>query len=184
MPIQVKEVIMNAARLVGRDDLATKADLAETGGEVALLLKCFASVESEIALVGFPLSASQRLVPQGNSIALSAFSKPPLEVLSVTSTSGMGIPFTLLQNKIELERADGAVNVTYTFAPAEKGLEDVSELPDKVTARTLALGVASEFMLAHGLYAEAERFDVRFREALRRAKRTLRKLSVPARRWV
>ena len=184
MPIKVSEVISAAAQLVGRDDLSFKAQKGTDDREIDLLLECFHFIESEIALEYLPLRCSERLSAADGKVDLSAFSKAPLEVLSVRSLSGMGIPFSLFADHLEVEGKAEEVEVFYAYAPAKKAIGDDCELPEKMTVRLLSLGVAAEFLIAHGLYTEGASFSGRYREALAAAVRVRRKLVLPPRRWV
>lgn len=185
MPIQVSEVLSAAVQLVGRDDLSSKIAGSAEDSEVKLLVKCFNLVENEVALDYFPLKAQESLSPDGGKLAFSSFGKAPADILSVALPSGMGIPFTLFPDRIEVAKDVKEAIVTYAYSPAEKTKDGVSDFSDKISSRLLALGVASEFLLAHGLYAEASSFEKRFREAIRAAVRTTeRRRSIRARRWV
>lgn len=185
MPIQVSEVLAAAAQLVGRDDLLNKIAGAQEDSEVTLLLKCYNLIENELALDDFPLKARESLSPAKGELAFSAFRKAPTEIFSVALPSGMGIPFKLFADKIEVAENVKEVVVTYAYPPAEKAKGDVCECTGKISLRLLALGVAAEYLLAHGLYAEASAFEERYREALRSAVRTTeRKRRIRARRWV
>ncbi len=184
MPIRVSEVLAAAAQLVGRDDLANGVGAAKEDAEITLLCECFHFIESEIALEYFPLKKTERVKVTEGKVEFSAFSKVPLEVLSVRSPSGMGIPFSVYEDHIAVGTKEGEADISYAYAPSRKGKEDASELPERATLSLLSHGVAAEFLLAHGSFAEAAVFETKYREALASAFRTRRaKLSVPARRW-
>lgn len=185
MPVNVSEVISAAAQLVGREDLASAIRGTQANDEIDLLVKCFNLVESDIALCCLPLKLRESFSPAEGKVAFSAFAKPPIDILSVTLPSGMGIPFELFPDEIQVSEDARSILVTYAYAPFEKEKNGECELPERFTLHTLALGVAAEFLLAHGLYAEAERFEERYREALPPAKEQRgKKLCLRARRWV
>lgn len=185
MPIQVKEVVSAAAQLVGRDDLYKKAQEGGEDEELSLLFDCFSRVENEVALDYFPLKAVKSVFPDGGKIAFSSFEKYPVDILSVVSPSGMDIPFEVYSDHIEVAKNTPSAVVSYTYAPTKKGAEESSELPEKISLVALSSGVAAEFLLAHGLYAEAAAFETRYHEALLGVeKHAGKKYRMSARRWV
>ena len=78
----------------------------------------------------------------------------------------------------------GTYTVVYTYAPAAPQIGGETAFSDKVSARLLAFGVAKEYLLSAGRYAEATVWESKFREALQKAGLSRRKLCVRARRWV
>lgn len=183
MAISVNEVIATAAELVSRADVAAKVqENAESDQEVALLVRCFNLVESEIALDYFPLTASEEVVPTGTTVEFAALKNEPVQIVSVKDPSDMGMPFSVTGQSIVLKRSAPRVTVKYMYAPSQKGLGEESEL-GTVSARLMALGVASEYLLACGRYEEAAAFEARYHDAVRAANIVRRKLTIPARRW-
>lgn len=185
MPISVKEVILTASELIGADGLAKSVEKGSSSSEeLSLLLKCFNLVENEVALDYFPLKSRETLSPSGGSIAYTAFAEAPIRVLKVTDSAGRSLPFDLFFDHIDLRGYPRAVEVTYAFAPRTKALADNSDYAGKISARLLAYGVATEYLLATNRYSEAAAFEKKYREALRAANEPGRKLTVRARRWV
>ncbi len=179
----VKKVLLYAAELAGRSDLGEKLEAGEKDGELDLLLKCYNLVENEVALDYFPLKKRELFVPESGKILFARFAEAPVEVLSVRDCAGGTLEFEVFPEAISLLSAREEVAVTYAYAPKEKQADGVSEYAGKVSFRLLAFGTATEFLLAHGLYAEAAASEKRYREALRAANCVRRRLSIRARRW-
>ncbi len=184
MPIKVKEVLSAAAEMAGMSELAKEIESGGAKEETAeLLVRCFNLIENEVALDYFPLTAKERLPVHNSEIAYASLSHTPINIVSVTSVSGMGIRFDLLTDSIGLREAVSEAIVEYAFAPVAKKLGDASDFEGKISARLLSLGVAAEFMLARGLFSEASVFDKKYREALRAAAVVRHRLALRARRW-
>lgn len=180
--MKVKEVLALAASTLGRDDLCAAVSCArEPEGDTAALLRCYNLVENEIALDYFPLKNEESFSSDRGEIAYTQFAYAPVAVCSV-KRDGASVPFE--QFPAYLKTVQGKVNVTYSYTPAQRGLEDESSFSDKISARLLSLGVATEFCLSRGQYSEAAMWEKKYRDALRAANIVRRKLAVRSRRWV
>lgn len=183
MAISVCDAVVMAATLISRGDLAQRAEARlEYDTEVALLVRCFNLTESEIALGAFPITVSEEHTPADGCIAFSDLDREPIQIVSVRDLSDMGVPFSVVGQKIVLKGEVLSVKVAYTCAPTVKTIADTCELT-RVTTRLLALGVASHFLLAQGRYAEAAAFEARYQSAVRAANVVRHKLVLRARRW-
>lgn len=182
----VKEVIKLAAEILGREDLSEAAASleGEPEGEVKSLVRCFNLVENEVALDYFPLRKEETFAPQSHEISYLGFSSAPVDVLKVTDRKGREIEYEIRTMNIFLPEMPDEVTVTYSYAPSRKKIDDNSDFSGKVSARLLALGVASEFCLTNSRFSEAAIWEKRFRDALRAAGIVRRKLSMRSRRWV
>ena len=180
----VKEVLMTAAELIGEDGLKKSVgEGSSSSEELSLLLKCFNLVEDELALDYFPLKTCEKFAPADGKIAFTAFSEAPVRVLKVTDAEGGGLPFAVFFDRVEVHGSRGDVEVTYAFAPATKTLEGNSDFSGRVSARLIALGVATEYLLAVNRFGEAAAFEKKYREAIRAAGDPRRKLTARGRRW-
>lgn len=182
----VKEVVRLAAEMLGRQDLSETIDALEDEpeGEVKLLVRCFQLVENEVALDYFPLKKEEPFAPAEHKVNYTRFSSAPVDVLKVTDGNGKAAEFQIRPTHVYLPGEYDVVSVTYSYAPAQKTIEDTSDFSGKISARLLAYGVASEFSLACARYQEAAMWEKRFRDALKYANLCRRKLSMRSRRWV
>lgn len=184
--MKVKEVLALAAANLGREELLKRfADAAgEPTGELASLVRCYNLVENEIALDYFPLKAEESFSPDEDGvIAYSEFRYAPVSVQEAVCDGP--VPFELYPSYLKVGlRRKGPVTVRYTYSPAQKGWEDETAFSERISARLLSLGVASEFCLSRGQFSEAAMWEKRYREALRAANIVRKKLAVRSRRWV
>ncbi len=179
MPITVKEVVEAAARLVG--STANLED--ESSEEVLLLVRCFNFVENEVALDYFPLKRTEE-VAVSDKMEYAALSSAPVHILRVTDPYGCALAFEAFPAYLDLKGYAGSANVTYAYAPAAKRLGENSDFAGAVSARLLAYGTATEYLLACGRLAEATVYDEKYREAIRAAGQTRRPLAMRSRRWI
>ena len=189
----IRDVLILAAESLGRTDLASAVNTAYSAavsagtaptGEAAVLLRCYRLVENEVALDHLPLRAEETLTPEDGSLEFSAFSRSPVDVTEVRDARGCKVAYELFPARLKLERHAGAVTVRYSYSPEEPTIDGDTAFSDKVSARLLAFGVAKEYLLSAGRYAEATVWESKFREALQMAGLSRRKLCVRARRWV
>ena len=187
----IKDVLILAAEELGRADLVPGIEAACAAppgtapeGETATLLRCYHLTENEVALDHFPLKETQTFAPKGDAVLFTEFSRAPVDILEVRDGSGARVPFTVYPARLVLPRGTGEARVTYSYAPPRAGIADETAFSEKISARLLSYGVAGEYLLSGGRYAEAAVFDEKFHAALRAAGLERRKLSLCARRWV
>lgn len=189
----IKDVLTLAADNLGRQDLQSMITSAYNAavssgaiptGETALLLRCYRLVENEVALDHLPLKAEENLSPTQGYLNFSTFSRPPVDVLYVRDTQGREMDFEVFPERLRVKDGMGTLVIGYTYSPEEKNIDKKTAFSDKVSARLLSFGVASEYLLTCGRYAEAAVWNEKFHEALRAAGLFRRKLCVRARRWV
>ncbi len=184
----VRDVISVAADLAGRGDLAAEAaspseeQSAALKEEIALLVRCFNLVESDLSFGCFPLRATERFLPEDGKIEYTRFSHAPIGIHAVTAR-GREVAFEAGRVFLTLPAGTGEVEVTYSYAPAVKTAEDAPEQGGKVSLRLLALGTATEFELARGHVTEANALEKRYRDAIAAAGYPRRMPVLRARRW-
>ena len=185
--MKVKEVLALAAANLGREDLVAQiGDCAgDPAGELSSLLRCYNLVENEIALDYFPLKHEECVAVEGAAVEYSALSFAPVAVHTVTGKNGR-LAFEMRPARLLLPdlRGEEEVTVSYSYSPAEKEWDGECEFGENISARLLSFGVACEFCLTHGQYAEAATWEKRYREALRAASTPRRSLAVRSRRWI
>ncbi len=183
--MKVKEVLALAAATLGRDDLAAEVyDLTgEPAGELASLLRCYNLVENEIALDYFPLRHRQTFLPENGVVPFTQFNFAPVSITAIECESRPA-KYDVYCDHLKIHVKPGErVTVLYSYSPAQRKWEDDSSFSEKISARLLAYGVASEFCLSHGQFSEAAMWEKKYREALKAANIIRRKLAVRSRRW-
>lgn len=167
--MKVKEIMVTAAELCGRQDLSdfltdkNGAEAAQMRREEETLLRCYNLAENEIALDYLPLRAEEEFLSDG-TVLYGAFRVPPLEIVAVYAENGARVRF--VANADGVRTPAGKVRIAYTYRPRVKTASDDAELCIKGDGRLLALGTASEFALMSGMFDAASLLDRRYRDAL------------------
>ncbi len=186
--MKVKQVVRLSAETLGREDLVAAIDdlEGEPEGELASLLRCYNLIENEIALDYFPLRCRETLPSSAGKIAFSAFSYAPVSVASAQA-EGRELQFGCTQQALCLfSPVEEGQNVTveYCYSPAEKEWEDDTAFSERISARLMAFGIACEYCLSRGKFAEAAMWESKYRDALKAANAVRKKLAMRSRRWV
>lgn len=186
--MKVTDVIIDALRLVGREDLA---ELVGDGGTaegegaevVRTLLYCYNAVEDELARFYFPLVFREEKTAAEGKISYSDLTYRPVRIVGVT-VDGRAEKFRTEAQYIEVN-ADKAV-VEYWYAPEAKELGGDSAYDgSEVGERLVAAGCAAEYCLLNGESVAAELWEGKYREAIDKARKTHRRArAIPPRRWV
>lgn len=174
---KVKDVLTAAAGLIGHD-----LGMEGSSSEESLLLQCYNLIENEVALDYFPMFRTDELLPADGKIPYTAFSETPVWIKRVCDLLGRSVTFEARPDALIVDMG-GSVRVEYAYAPKAKTAEDPCELCQNASVRLLAYGVAAEYLLALGRFSEAAVFDGKYRDALRAAGQSRRKLTLRGRRW-
>lgn len=167
--MKVREILVCAAELCGRKDLAdflagkSGENAAAAERECDTLLRCYNMTENEVALDYLPLKREEELLSEG-SVPFSAFAEPPVEIFSARGERGEKLPFRAEEEGLRVRA--GKVRVCYSVRPKVKGIGADAELSRRGDGRLLALGTACEFALLSGMTEEAVLLDKKFRDAL------------------
>ena len=187
----IRDILVSALRRIGREELANDI---ETGGEpvgeggevVQTMLYCINATEDELARYYFPLKCTETLDSTNKTFHFSDFSHTPVRILGVKS-GGADVSYELLTNYLVADCSE--IEITYTYAPAKKTIEDSSEFGEMGDGNITSLGAASEYCLICGEASLAEVWETRYREAIDRARRATDKAEsaaayIPPRRWI
>lgn len=186
--MKVKDIIVDALKLVGREDVA--ATLAAGGtpsGEsaetVETLIYCFNAVEDELARFYFPLKTEQTLYSPTTEYKFTSFKYRPVRLLSVQS-GGKDVGYELFPEYLKTSATQ--ITVKYEYSPRSKTLGDESAFDGfEVGERLVALGAASEYCLINGEVQSANLFEEKYRDEIDRARqRSASGKLIPPRRWV
>lgn len=182
----VKDILMLACEFVGEKELIEKVKSAETLDDIETekldtLLSCFNLVNQEIASDYLPYLTKEEVSDVGGRIFYADLSKKVVNVYEVKNKFGFSVPFKNFSNYIEVE--GGVKSVIYSFLPENMGSEDTVEFYNGLSARILAYGVASEFLLVRGISEDAEIWEERFKESLFILSRKRGEHRLPKRSW-
>ena len=185
--MQVRQLLCNVMRMVGRDDAAELTEDETPTEEVtrmctAMLLLLNAVVD-EISRGYFPVTAKESLTSSNGKYSFSAFNKTPNRIVAVYA-EGERADWSYTPTYLECNY--NAVEVEYEYTPDKFTLEDEFSYPDAIVFESLvAMGVAAEYLLVSGDISSAGMWEDRYRAELNRliALRPVRG-RVRMRRWV
>jgi hypothetical protein len=184
--VKIKTVVALAAEMLGAKEridryLGNSAnDDDRRLGDA--LLRCYHLVETEIATDRVPIIMEDVLEMEDGSIPYTELSATPAFILSVCDAFGNPADVKIGVEAIEGE--NGRYVVRYAKLPSEKSIEGYCELPPNVSSRTLAYGVAAEYCLHTGAYAEYAVWEKRYKEGLTVDSRSRRGKVIKGRAWV
>ena len=180
----VKEVIKEAAEIVGAEKVKAYIDDEVSGGErqTEVLLRCFNIVENELALDYLPLKCEETFQSQTGAIDYAALSKKAVRILSVKDESGNSVPFKTFPDHLKTQA--GVLQVLYSYLPEEKALSGESDFKTLASKRLFAYGVAAEYCLSCGLYEEAAVWDKKYKEAIAAVYKMHPPKRIASRRWI
>ena len=191
--MKVKEVIKLAAFYLQLEGVISRGELADSynGGiiddgtpEAAALdrlLRCCNLVYGEIASEYYPPEAAQVFTTSDGVIQNGSFAKSLIDVKRVEDADGRALKFKAYSSHIKTE--SGKVTVRYTYLPASLSLGGALEFGDKISARVIAYGAASEYCVISAMFDEALMWEKRFRDSLAAAVRKKSEIRIPARKW-
>ena len=184
--VKVKTVVTLAAEMLGAKERVERYVNGTGDSEdqriADALVSCYNLVETEIATDRVPIVVEEKLEAYENFIYYTDFSETPAFILSVCDRFGCEAEAKIGAKAIEVPK--GLYTVRYAKIPSEKSMDDNSELLMNVSARTLAYGVAAEYCLHTGAYAEHAVWEKKYRESLAVDTRSRRAKFVKGRKWV
>ncbi len=186
MTITVKDAVLTAAEMLGIDKGVKSYLQGESnpdGAEdVERLLRCYQTVENEIALDYIPLVREDVVVTTDGKIAFTSLTSTATRILCVEDEWGNSIKYKLFPDR--LETAVGKARITYAYAPAQKTISGTSEFKSSVSLRLFGYGMAAEYALASGELTAAGVWNIKYKDALRAAYRARPCKKIRSRRWI
>lgn len=183
----VKDVLIEAVVLAGREDLAANLTAGSRTDETVLTEKAFLTyfnaVVDELARGYFILDKEQEMASENCRYAFADFEYGPTRINRVTDE----------KNEIEWRVYPGylyanakKIAVKYEYAPAKAGLSDEFAYPDPaVGARLVEYGMVAEYFLVNGDGANYNLWENRYREEIDRLlSRRGTHGRIPPRRWI
>lgn len=182
----VKNVILSALSLVGREDIARCLIGEESLGEeqseaLSALLHCYNAVEDELARLYFPLVDEQECEMKEGTLYFNVLPHAPVKILALFK-EGKKTKFRLYPQY--LRGASGRAVVRYCYAPEKKELEDAAELTEPVSERMMSYGVAAEYCLICGSLECAEAWESKYRDEIAANRGARTGGPIPARSWI
>ncbi|MDE6614740.1 MAG: hypothetical protein K2K24_04440 [Clostridia bacterium] len=180
----LKEVIITALTYLGDDEIALDGNIVQHP-KLNTLLRCANIVIKEIATDYLPLTSTEQVEVKDGKISYDSLSRRVLEVLSVKDANTeikslfRHTPSCLELDNKNIKKAD----VRYNYMPTDAGIDDECPVSPLVSAKTVAMGVCSEFCLIEGMYEQSVMFSDRYKDDLRCAVRKKGEIRIKPRRW-
>lgn len=188
--MQVKEILNLACNYLGKEELLSSNYFVQNGEELSAdlqkdlnkLLNCLNVITEEIATSYIPLLKEKEVVFTDGKIGIDEIDDNVAMVVSVKSKSGKTLKFKYYCDKVVC-LANTAL-ITYKVYPSELTLNgDAQTFGNRLSARVLAYGVASEYAYSEMLFDDATIWETRFKNALLYASEKKGELNMKKRGW-
>jgi hypothetical protein len=121
-------------------------------------------VETELATDYAPLLKEEKVECNDGKVAYEKLSRTPAYIIGAFDEFGRKMKIRLFPTYFTV--ANGAYTVRYAALPTKKRIEADCEFSPSVTERVAAFGVAAEYCLQNGLYAEHAVWDKKYKSGL------------------
>lgn len=186
--MQVKDVICEALRLVGRDDAADAISGNSTLTDEVSRLKraCLTylnAVLDELARGYFPLVTSEEIYAFKGLIPFENFAFKPIEIKRVTAND-KDVKWYIYLDDLHVATED--VTVYYSYTPNALAEDDEFFYPDfAVSERLVEYGIAAEFLLVLGDASGSAAWENKYRNEIENLlSQSTVKGRIPPRRWI
>jgi len=189
----LNDLLMLVATYLNLEDVSSYIDAVNTDEEVGdapkdltLLIRLANLTLKTITADYMPLYTEEQVYSDGDcQINYSGFSKTPIKIKSVSYLDGISATFRCFPSYVKVGYPNKKYLVKYAYAPEElTDLDDELEKPFGLSAQTIAFGICFEYYIANELYAEADMFEERFKQAILKDINSTRIKEVPKRGWV
>ena len=165
--MKVKELLLTASLLAGKEDLNKKLSADEVTADDADVKKLIAAlnlITEELAEWTVTPEKQENLASGNGKYYYTSFSSSPLKIKKV-EYEGAEIPFKTYSDRIEAKAEKITVTYSYLF-PKITALTDDAKVCDLLGERAVAYGIAAEYLLIAGLFGEAVTLRDRFEEGV------------------
>lgn len=188
MTVKVKDTMILAAQMLGIDETVESYLQGQTTimgeRETEVLLRCFQTVENEIAIDYIPLIDEVEITTATGVISYADFPHSLASILSVTDERGEPVQYHIYAAYLQLEAFKGKVRIVYTYVPTEKTVDGESDFTFGASKRLIAYGMAAEYALITGELTAANAWSVKYKEALAAAQKLPKVGKIQSRRWI
>jgi hypothetical protein len=179
----VKEILDDAMRLTGRDELDGQGSEGNESKVKYAMLFCLNAVIDELARGYFPIRKREELTSDTGRYDFSNFAERPVKIVKVTS-GAKKIGWHIYPEYFICDKQN--VTVEYEYVPNKLTEDDEFDYPDvQVSFRLVEYGIAAEYMLICGEVESAAMWEQKYRQEIDRllSLRTVRE-RIPPRRWL
>ena len=185
--MKVKDVIISALHMLGRNDIADALSNGnaldkEATDTVDTLLYCFNATEDEVARKYLPLKCTDTVISVDGKYKYSIFLHSPIKFTRVL-VDGKDAEYETFPKYMLVN--SNRITVEFEYAPSKKKIDDDSEYGAEVGETLLALGAAAEYCLINGEIEMAELWEAKYRKQIDLAQKSLPcGGTIPPRRWI
>ncbi len=183
--MKVKELLLTASLLAGKEELNKKIAADEVTADDADVKKLIAAlnlITEELAEWNVTPEKQESLTSSDGKYYYSSFSVSPLRIKKV-EYEGAEIPFKAYADKITTKTEKITVTYSYLF-PKITALTDDVKVCDLIGERAVAYGIAAEYLLIAGLFGEAVTLRDRFEESVSSYMTTRKTPKIRKRSWL
>lgn len=183
----VKDILKLVCSFVGEREILEKFETESSDfstreqKKIESMTKCFNLVMQEIASDYLPFLIKEEIEVENSILNLSDLSKSVVNIYEIKNRFGINLRFKLFPEYVEINGK--AKTIVYSYLPEEKALDEEIELCCGLSARVVAYGIASEFLLIEGISEDAEIWEERFKESLFLLSRKRGEHVLPKRNW-
>lgn len=182
--MSVKEVLKQVAMFLqlnnlidaNLDDFENLDD--QTKRDANILVSSVNEVLCDISTEYMPLVATESITVLDGSFDVENLSKDFYKVAKFGNNDSYKINLNNILAK------DGIYDLTYSYLPEVVGLDDKIVFDKRLTKFALSYGVAKEYCLICGNYAEAEMWESKFKNAMLGTTKSAGVASLKHRRWI
>lgn len=180
----VKSIIESAAAMLDMKEVTFSGSqvISNYDPTVIALVKCLNNVIEEIATEYIPFEAVESVTLSDGKFEYSTLANQVFQIVKIES-DGSECDFVCYPTFAEVDTKCHEVKVRYYYIPAKVTVTGNVNYP-KLSARLLALGVASDYALTVGRYEESINYDKQYMYALQSAQRKRKAVTIKARRWI
>ena len=169
----VREVLVIASQFLNIEDdvkeYIAQDDGVENGSKTfKTLFNALNIVYKEIASDYFALMTEEEIMVQNNKIFYFDLKNEPKDIYSISSIDNVSkYKFKTFDEYVKLS-CNGLVKIVYSYMPKDVKITDLLQtFGGKITTRTFALAVASEYCFISNIFDDAKVWHERFCESIK-----------------
>jgi hypothetical protein len=184
--MKVNEVIADALKLVGRQDIAEVVDADhddEAARQISTMLFCFNAVVDELARGYFPIKTQENFTSSNKKYAISGFTYMPIRIVNVYYGK-KAIEWDIYPAYLQCDY--NSITIEYEYVPAKSSMGETFTYPDYAVGQyLLTCGMAAEYLLICGELNGSSAWESKYRQEIDRIL-SCRPINgrVPPRRWL
>lgn len=188
--MKVKDVVEDVCIFLGKEEILNSNLFKEQGeqlseqdaSDVDLIVECLNNITSEIASDYIPILKQKDVKFSDGRINISSIDNKIQEIISIKSSSGNNFKYKYIGNQIVCLASNATI--TYKVYPNTLTLDgDAETFGNRLSARVLAYGVASEYCYLQMLHDDAALWENRFKNALLFSGRKKGEIKLKQRGW-